>query len=292
VQDPVSSGSDLFFGLATAFGYGTGDFLARQASHRIGHLRVLFFMESIGMALLVPVAWVAEGAGWRESPAWALLAALGLLSLVASFFLYRSFEFGVLSVVSPLASSYPAVTAGLAILFLGERPGAFALAGIAAALLGILLLSRSRSHPGNPPPRNPRVGLLSAFVAFAGYGVFYFALDYVVQDLGPITAAAFVRTTGVITLLLLSSFGAMRISAPPSDLWRPLLAIGVLDSAAFLAYNVGISVGSVAIVGTLSGLFSAVTVGLAALVLRERLTRVQLLGLLSIFAGVALIAFR
>ena len=282
--------ADLFFGLATAFGYGTSDFVARQASHRIGHIRVLFYMELVGFAILAPVALFAERGVWRWSWSWGLVVGLGVLNTFATLFLYRSFEYGVLSVVSPIASSYPAVTAALAILFLNDRPGLLATLGIVAALGGILLLSRGGVHPANAPPKDARLGLVSALGAFAGYGVFYFALKYVVLDVGPVTVATLVRLVGVAVLLVLAGAGVLKVRGLPRALWSSLAAMGILDSLAFIAFNVGILEGSVAIVGTLSGLFSAVTVVLAAGILRERLTRLQALGVGSIFAGVLLIA--
>ncbi len=286
----MGTASDLFFGLATAFGYGTSDFVARQASQRIGHVSVLFYLNLIGFAIFAPIALVFEGGHWRWSDAWGILLALGVLNTFASLFLYRSFEYGVLSVVSPIASSYPAVTAALAILFLGDRPGLPATAGIGFALGGILLLSRGGVHPANAPPKDARVGVVSAFGAFAGYGVFYFALKYVVADVGPVTVTTVVRLVGVLVLLALSAVGLLRVGSLPRPLWSYLGAMGVLDSLAFVAFNLGILGGSVAVVGTLSGLFSAVTVVLAAAVLRERLTRIQLVGVLSVFTGVILIA--
>ncbi len=286
----MGTASDLFFGLATAFGYGTSDFVARQASQRIGHVSVLFYLELIGFAILAPLALVFERGLWGWSDAWWLLLGLGVLNTFASLFLYRSFEYGVLSVVSPIASSYPAVTAGLAILFLNDRPGIPATIGIVLALAGILLLSRGGVHPANALPKDARIGVVSAFGAFAGYGVFYFALKYVVADVGPITVTLLVRLVGVVVLLLLSVAGLVRVRGLPRPLWPSLGAMGVLDSLAFVAFNVGILGGSVAIVGTLSGLFSAVTVGLAAAILHERLMRMQLAGVLSIFLGVVLIA--
>ncbi len=286
----MGTASDLFFGLSTALGYGTSDFVARQASHRIGHVRVLFYMELIGFALLVPFALLLEGGTWQLSGAWWILLGLGVLNTFASLFLYRSFEYGVLSVVSPIASSYPAVTAVLAILFLNDRPGLPATLGIVFALGGILLLSRGGVHPANAPPKDARLGMLSAVGAFAGYGVFYFALKYVVADVGPVTMTLVVRLVGVVVLLVLNAVGALTVHGLPRPLWPSLAAMGVLDSFAFIAFNVGILGGSVAIVGTLSGLFSAVTVGLAVAVLRERLTRTQAVGVLAIFLGVVLIA--
>ncbi|HEY7587521.1 MAG TPA: DMT family transporter [Thermoplasmata archaeon] len=282
--------SDLFFGLATALGYGTGDFLARQAAHRVGHFRVLFYMEAISLCALLPAALILESSAWHWSLAWGIVAGLGAVNVFASLFLYRSFEYGVLSVVSPLVSTYPAVTAGLAILFLGQYPGPLGSVGIVLALAGVVLISRSRAHPQSPQPRNARVGLISAILAFAGYGVFYFALEYVVSDTGPVSAAAIVRVVGVGILLAARGMSSAMKTDMPRDLWPTILAIGLLDTFAFVAYNVGIVSGSVAIIGTLSGLFSAVTVALATVVLRERLTLPQYAGMGSIFLGVALMA--
>lgn len=286
----MGTASDFFFGLSTAVGYGTSDFVARQASQRLGHLHVLFYMELIGLVLLAPVAVAFERAEWAWSSAWFLVLGLGVLNTVCTLFLYRAFEYGVLSVVSPIASSYPAATAALAILFLNESPGLGATVGIACVLVGIVLLSRAKAHPSNAPPRDARVGIVSAFVAFAGYGVFYFALKFVVSEVGPVTVATVVRLVGVSLLLALAAAGALRLRGLPRSLWPHLAAMGTLDSLAFIAYDLGILVGSVAIVGTLSGLFSAVTVGLAVAILHERLTRTQLLGVLAIFFGVVLIA--
>jgi drug/metabolite transporter (DMT)-like permease len=288
----VTAASDLFFGLATAFGWGVGDFLARQASHRVGHRHVLTLMALLGSATLLPFAAWLEGPTWRPTVAWAILAGLAVVSLAASLFLYRSFEYGVLSVVSPLASSYPAVTAGLAILFLGERPGGPAVAGIALVLTGIALLSRGPSNPSGPPPKDARAGLASAVGAFLGFGVFYFGLAFVVDAVGPITSAALTRTIAAAILLLPVAAGHGPRLRPPRELWRFLVTMDVLYSGAFLAYNVGILTGSVAIVSTLSGLFSAVTVGLATLVLRERLGPTQYAAIGAVFLGVVLMALR
>jgi drug/metabolite transporter (DMT)-like permease len=286
----MGAASDVFYGLAAAFGYGSGDFFARQAAHRIGHLQVLFYTYAISLAALLPTAILVEGRGWQPGLSWLGVLGLGVLNTFASLHLYRSFEYGVLSIVSPLISTYPAVTAALAIVLLREWPGIVATSGIVLALIGILSLSRSRPHPENPPPKDARKGLLSAFFAFAGYGVFYFALKYVVGAVGPVSTAALVRLVGVAILFFAGAGGMVRIGRPPRTVLPMLTVVGVLDVGGFVAYNVGISSGSVAIVGTLSGLFSAVTVGMAAILLRERLTQIQFGGILAILLGVVLIA--
>lgn len=286
----MGAGSDLFYGLTTALGYGSGDFIARQTARRIGHLHVLFYMEVVSLVLLVPAAFVLERGLWHWTPMWAVAAGLAILNVVASLFLYRAFEYGVLSVVSPVVSTFPAVTAILAFLFLPERPTPASVGGIVTALLGVVLISKAEAHPDNPAAKDARKGLVSAVLCFLGYGVFYFALKFLVGDLGVFTTAAYVRVVGVGAIALAVLAGAADLRRLPREFVRPLVLVGVLDSAAFLTYNLGISVGSVAIVGTLSGLFSAVTVALAAAFLHERLVRVQYVGLASIFVGIVLMA--
>lgn len=286
----MGTASDLFYGLATALGYGTGDFLARQASHRIGHVAVLFYMSLTSLAVLAPLAWLVEGPSWHASVLWLWAAAFGLLNTFASLHLYRAFEYGILSVVSPLVSGYPAVTVVLAVLFLHESPGLLASVGIVLALAGAILLSRTPPHPGNPPPRDARKGLMSALLAFGGYGVFFFALKYVVVGVGPVSTAMVARIVTVGLLAPAGALGVVGLARPRRDALPVLLTIGFLDVGSFLAYNLGIATGSVAIVGTLSGLFSAVTVALAASLLHERLTRTQLVSVLVILLGIVLLA--
>jgi len=286
----VGAESDLIFGLATAFGYGSGDFVARQTARRIGHLQVLFYMEVASLALLVPAAVLFDSGQWHWTPMWGYAAGLAVLNVVASLFLYRSFEYGVLSVVSPVVSTFPAVTAILAFVFLPEQPTPLEVAGIVAALAGVVLISRAQAHPDNPPAKDARKGLVSAVLCFLGYGVFYFALKFVVADLGVLTTAAYVRVVGVAAIAVAMLAGIAHVHRVPRAFVPSLVVVGVLDSAAFLTYNVGITLGSVAVVGTLSGLFSAVTVGLAALILRERLVRIQYAGLAAIFLGIVLLA--
>jgi drug/metabolite transporter (DMT)-like permease len=288
----VSSPRDVVFGLAAAGGFGTADFIARQVTHRIGFLAALFFLQALGSLGLSPLAFIYERVLWQAGDPWLLIGMLGFLNLFAALALYRAFEHGALSVVAPLISMSPAITTVLALVVLGERPGGRALAGIALVLAGIVALSRSGSLVSGPAPRNPRVGLRSAFVALAGFGVLGFALKYAVDAVGPMTTIVAVRMIGVVAILLAALAGLVRLPAPPRGAWRGITAMTVIDTSAFVAFTTGIGGGSVAIVSTLSGLFSAVTVGLAAWLLRERLRPSGYASIAVMLTGVALIAAR
>ena len=67
--------------------------------------------------------------------------------------------------------------------------------------------------------------------------------------------------------------------------------IGIVDTLGNISYNLGILGGAVSVVATISGLFSAVTVILAFVVLKERLAAHQAIGFLTILVGVSIIGY-
>src|SRR5271169_1330206 len=114
----------ILLGLLTALSWGGSDYLARFATHRIGTLRTMLYMQFTGFLLLtIFLPWLgglghlADGSGWQP---WAWGALAGFINAASTLALYRSFEVGKLSVVAPLSASYPALTVTLS-LFSGER---------------------------------------------------------------------------------------------------------------------------------------------------------------------------
>ena len=70
----------------------------------------------------------------------------------------------------------------------------------------------------------------------------------------------------------------------------PIVAIGLLDTGANGLFALATTRGYLSLVAVLGSLYPVVTVVLAYLVLRERLARHQLVGVLAALAGVAVIA--
>src|ERR1700677_1841926 len=149
----------IILGLTGAVSWGAADFAARFASRQVGAYRTLFFMQFFGfLALSVYLKFTGGfshvAPGWQ---AWALTVAAGLLNVTTSFSLYHLFEIGVMSIVGPVSSSYPALTVALA-LASGERIHALRGIGMAVTLAGVILAAMSfapkandTSHPNDAP---------------------------------------------------------------------------------------------------------------------------------------------
>ena len=68
------------------------------------------------------------------------------------------------------------------------------------------------------------------------------------------------------------------------------LGMGLFDTLAFVLSNRGMQLEQVAVISVLGSLYGAVTVGLAAIFLREHISRWQWAGIATIFAGIFLIS--
>jgi drug/metabolite transporter (DMT)-like permease len=292
----------ILLGLLTALSWGSSDFLARFASRRIGSLRTTLYMQLTGLALLtIFLRWIGgwghlfDGSGWQP---WAWGALAGALNAISSLSLYRSFEVGKLSVVAPLSASYPALTVGISV-FTGEHLTALRAAGITLILVGVIVVVRGEvesdsAAPTSPPipKKKPESGIGAAMIAAVGFGVLFWLLgNRVVPRVGFASTVWMIRLTSSALTALVVLVMKRPISLPRNgtvSLW--LLAMGVLDTGAFVLNNLGMQLEQVSVVSVLASLYGAVTVLLSTVVLREKMSRWQWLGIVAIFAGIALVS--
>lgn len=316
----------LTLGLTAAISWGLADFLARFAARRVGPYRTCFFMQIFGFAGLTIFLAASGGlrqltagtaAGWQPW-AWGILA--GVLNAGCSLAFYRSLEIGALSIVAPISSSYPALTLVLATLS-GEQVSAARVVGILITLVGVVLASTSTVSTDQPRPVPVVVGLanhpppaprskrshdpaspshpkhkLSRGVGWAigatiGFGVMFWLLGFhVMPVLGGFASVWVIRLTTACALAVAARPARQSLKPPSGGVLWLLAGVGLFDTAAFLANNLGLKAGHVAVTTVLASLFGAVTVLLAWVFLRERLQRSQWLGIFLIFVGIVLIS--
>ena len=300
----------IILGLTGAVCWGGADFAARFASRRVGAYRTLFFMQFFGfIALSVYLKFRGgffEGIapGWYP---WALAALAGVINMIASLSLYYSFQIGVMSIVAPVSSAYPALTVALAIAS-GERITALRGAGLAVTLVGVILAAttftsaaastlnetaakESATKEAAKETAHLSKGVGWAILAALGFGVlFWFLGFYVVPAVGPTISVWVIRLTSFSVLAIAAIPARQSLNLPRGSVWWLLAAVGFLDTAAFVANNAGLHTGQVSVVSVLASLYGAVTVVLAWLFLREKLERSQWFGIILIFAGIVLVS--
>lgn len=286
----------ILLGVLTALTWGGSDFLARFAAHRMGALRAMLYMQLIGFIILtIALPWLggwghlADGSGWQPW-AWGTLA--GCVNAVSTLSLYRSFEIGKMAVVAPLSASYPVLSVSLSLLS-GERLSAARAIGIACTMLGVLLVAGGEKPPDENDAeavRRSGKGISWALSSAVGFGVLFWLLGtHVIPRVGAPQTVWMIRMTctAVVTAVIL--LARQPIGLPRNTRWMSL-GMGAGDTSAFVLSNRAMQIEQVAVISVLGSLYGAVTVALAAIVLREHVSRWQWAGIASIFSGIYLMS--
>ncbi|HKN62082.1 MAG TPA: DMT family transporter [Candidatus Acidoferrales bacterium] len=291
----------ILLGLTGAISWGIADFAARFAARRVGAYRTLFFMQCIGFLVLTAYLELSGGISRGVAPGWqpwALAACAGVLNTISSLSLYYAFQIGVMSVVAPISSAYPALTVVLSLLS-GERIQPLRGAGLAVTLIGVVLAatsfapeSKGESSIGGTSSRaHLTKGVGWAILSAIGFGILFWFLGFHVV---PVAGSAFsvwmIRLSTFSTLALFAAPARQTLRLPHGSVWWLLITVGVMDTIAFVANNAALHVGQVAVVSVLASLYGAVTVVLSWIFLRERLERTQWLGIVLIFTGIVLVS--
>jgi drug/metabolite transporter (DMT)-like permease len=219
------------------------------------------------------------------------------LNACATLALYRSFEIGKLSIVAPVSASYPVLTV-LLLLLTGERLTAARLTGMALTVAGVVLVARGEKIPESADALNDKTqparksqGIGWALFAAMGFGVLFWLLGIrVVPLLGAVQSVWVIRLTCVLATALVMILAKHSLAAPPESDVRGILAIGLLDTSAYVLNNFGMKLELISVVSVLASLYGAVTVLLATLILKEPVSRIQWFGITAIFAGIILIS--
>ncbi|MGW6981766.1 EamA family transporter [Streptomyces sp. NPDC054932] len=282
------------FALATAVLWGLADFGGGLLTRRIPALTVVVVSQVVAVVVLGAVV-LGTGA-WREAgPQLWFAVGAGLVGPVAMLSFYKALALGPMGVVSPLGSLgvVVPVSAGL---ILGERPGLGQFAGIAVAVLGIVLA-------GGPELRGApvqRQAVILTLVAAFGFGAVMALIAEASTTITGLFLALFVQRVTNVAVGGAALWAQTRrgIPALPAGtdlrvLWGllPALAfVGLADVAANGTYSIAAQSGPVTMAAVLSSLYPVITALAAFAVLKERLRTVQAAGAGLALAGTVLLA--
>ncbi len=177
------------------------------------------------------------------------------------------------------------LTAGLPVIFSAFTeglPGFLQLGGFLLALLAITLISRPEKSKRRPED----IGL--TLLAGVGFGCFFILISRVnhAETFWPLAVARF---TSVLFLLIVALI-RQRPALPRLSVAPLVLLAGILDAFGNVFFVLATHTGRLDVAAVLASLYPAATVILAALLLRERVTRIQAIGILLALVAVPMIS--
>jgi drug/metabolite transporter (DMT)-like permease len=252
----------------------------------VAALRVVLVSYPIALVLLLGLAVIVGGDISEGAVLWGGLC--GVSQAFGVWWFYAALGAGPISVVSPLtAILVAAIPVGVG-LALGERPGAIAAVGVVLALAAVVLVSREATDEDITPHRfTTKVAWLTV-----GSGV-AFGLNFVLIAQAPHEAGlwplVFARVSASVLVLVIAALSA-NLRPPTGAPLKLAFLAAVLDVGANVAMLLALQASLLSLAGVLMSLYPAATVLLAIVVLRERVTRWQAVGMVLALAAVAMIA--
>ena len=241
----------------------------------------------VALVLLTVLSLIVGGQISGPAVLWGVLCGIG--QAFGVWWFYAALGAGPISVVSPLTAILVAgvpVCAGVA---LGERPGVLALLGIAVALVAVVLVSRGVSdHEPSSPHRFTRTVAWLTIGSGLAFGLNFVLIDQAPADAG-LWPLVFARASATVMVVLIA-LAAGRLRAPTGVPLKLALVAGVLDTVANVTMLLALQASLLSLAGVLISLYPASTVALALLVLKERVTRWQVVGMVAAAVAVAMIA--
>ncbi len=276
----------IILALVAAIGYGAADFVGGLTARRVSPWAVALAGQLAGGLAMLAAGLSLPGQAGPADFAWALMAGVG--SAVGTVFLYRGLARGRMGVVAPVSGVGAALVPVFVGVALGERLDTLTWVGVLVALPGIYFVSREVADCTG----RSWVGIADGALAGLGFGLLFVALAQVPESAGVLPLAA---NQGVGAVFTVMAAGLLRQPwVPRNRLGRRALGWGVLSgllgTAGTAAFLLASHSADLAVTGVLASLYPAVTVLLAAAVLRERFQLSQGLGLLVCCASVGLVA--
>jgi drug/metabolite transporter (DMT)-like permease len=279
------------WGLATALSWGSADVIARFTGRALGHQTALLGMLGVSAVILSGILWYSEVPFVRDPSGWWLILLTGVGIMTATLLLYWGLVRGPVTVVAPIAGSYPALNVALAVA-LGARPSALDWAAMAAVMAGVIVVARAARSFEDPVGMTRQqlrftIGLaLGAALAFA---VTIAVAQQASHLYGELQTVALSRWVSLLACALLFLARRQAPSPIPARWWPWIGLQGLLDGGAYAALLAGSQGPGAEIAVVVGSGFGAVTVLLARLVLREAMTWAQWAGIAAIVAGVAVL---
>ncbi|GAA4711542.1 DMT family transporter [Pseudonocardia yuanmonensis] len=279
--------------LVSALSYGLSDVVGGIVARRMRAVRVAF-LGQLGGLLAVAVAAPVLTPASPAAPAllWGGLSGLG--TGLAMAFLFRGMGRGAMSVVVPVSAvGGVALPVLVGATVLGERPAWPTWVGVGLALPALWLVSRGSAGPATESGPT-RGSVTDGLVSGVGIAIQYLALARAAPASGlwPVLAG---RVTALVAVGILA---CTLMRALPANAERRAGAreaaaaggAGVLAALALAAYLVAAQSEFVTVAVVLSSLYPLVPAVIGVVVLGERLSRGQVLGLAVAATAAVLIA--
>jgi drug/metabolite transporter (DMT)-like permease len=275
----------ILFGIASAVSWGAGDFAGGLSSRRVGVYRAVFYADFFGLILIFGAYFIYPETLPDARVIW-LSAIGGALGLIGLLVLYYSLTKGLMSIAAPVSALFAAILPVVVGAITEGLPSIFQLIGFALALMAVWLISQGDGKFHISRLSDLRLPILAG----VGFGCYFIFLHNATQNTTSTLWPMIISRVAGTLLVLVFVLARREPLGVPRGAWDVVLINATLDLCGNFFYILSSKAGRLDIAAVLSSLYPGATVMLAWLLLKEHISRWQIIGILLALAAIGLFA--
>ena len=282
----------ILSGIAGMFGWGIYDFLGGVYAKQIGPFKSFFWSQLAGLISTLLLIFVFTT---RLNVPVLIIILLPIAAIIYSagyLFFFKGFEIGNVSIVAATMNLWAVFTMLFAFIFMGQRLSTIQSLGVLMIISGVTLASLNWRDI-----RNQRFqlssGVKETVLGAFFFGVFWNISEVISEEIGWLLTTLFVKF-GIILFLLLFSFLRKReldLTKATTQTKCMVVLMGIIEAGAVAIVNYGLTIGDAILITPIASALSIVTITLAIIFLKEKVTKLQGLGIITAIAGIIVTAF-
>ncbi|CAB1059519.1 hypothetical protein D1BOALGB6SA_4281 [Olavius sp. associated proteobacterium Delta 1] len=282
----------ILSGIGGMFGWGIYDFLGGVYAKQIGPFKSFFWSQLAGLLSALLLIFVFTISFNVPLAVIILLPIAAIIYSAGYLFFFKGFEIGNVSIVAATMNLWAVFTMLFAFIFMGQRLSTIQTLGVLMIIAGVTLASLNWRDI-----KNQRFQLSSGVKETVSgaffFGVFWNISEVISEEIGWLLTTLLVKF-GIILFLLLFSFFKKR----ELDLTRDgtktkcmVALMGIIEAGAVAIVNYGLTIGDAILITPIASALSIVTITMAIIFLKDKITKFQGLGILTAIAGIIVTAF-
>jgi len=274
------------------FGWGIYDFLGGVFAKQIGPFKSLFWSQLAGLISVLLLAFIFATSIDLPILVIVLFPIAAIVYSAGYLFFFKGFEIGNVSIVAATMNLWAVFTMLFAFIFMGQRLSAIQTLGVLMIISGVILASLNWSDIRNQKFQLS-AGVKEAVLGAFFFGVFWNISEIISEEVGWLLTTLLVKF-GIVVFLLIFSFLVKReigLKESAAKTKYTVVLMGIIEAGAVAVVNYGLTIGDAILITPIASALSIVTITLAVVFLKDKVTKLQGIGIITAVVGIVVTAF-
>ena len=282
----------ILSGIVGMFGWGIYDFLGGVFAKQIGPFKSFFWSQLAGLISALLLAFVFTISIHVPILVIILFPIAAIVYSAGYLFFFKGFEIGNVSIVAATMNLWAVFTMLFAFIFMRQRLSTIQALGVLMIISGATLVSLNWSDI-----RNQRFqlssGVKEAVLGAFFFGIFWNISEIISEEVGWLLTTLLVKFGIILFLLMFSVFVKREIGLTKTTTKTKTMIVlmGMIEAGAVALVNYGLTIGDAILITPIASALSIVTIILAIIFLKDKITKLQGFGIIMAIVGIIITAF-